>query len=98
MSPGPRPAAFAIPGDIETLTGGYIYERRLLEGLRGAGRDVTHLRLAATFPDPGPADMADAVAQLTALDPARPLILDGLVFGSIDTDRPRARSARPSSR
>ncbi len=85
MSPGPRPAAFAIPGDIETLTGGYIYERRLLEGLRGAGRHVTHIRLAASFPDPGPADMADAVAQLTALDPARPLILDGLVFGAIDT-------------
>jgi glycosyltransferase involved in cell wall biosynthesis len=80
-----RPAAFAIPGDINTLTGGYIYERRLLEGLRTAGRDVLHIRLAASFPDPSPADMADAVAQLAALDPARPLILDGLVFGSIDT-------------
>jgi glycosyltransferase involved in cell wall biosynthesis len=80
-----RPAAFAIPGDIATLTGGYIYERRLLEGLRAAGRDVLYLRLAASFPDPSPAEMADAVAQLAALDPARPLILDGLVFGSIDT-------------
>jgi glycosyltransferase involved in cell wall biosynthesis len=80
-----RPAAFAIPGDIATLTGGYIYERRLLEGLRDAGRDVLHIRLAATFPDPSPADMADAVAQLAALEPARPLILDGLVFGAIDT-------------
>ena len=85
MSPAPRPAAFAIPGDIETLTGGYIYERRLLEGLRAAGRDVAHIRLAASFPDPSSADMADAIAQLAALDPARPLILDGLVFGAIDT-------------
>jgi glycosyltransferase involved in cell wall biosynthesis len=80
-----RPAACAIPGDITTLTGGYIYERRLLEGLRAAGRDVLHIRLAGTFPEPSPADMADAVRQLAALDPARPLILDGLVFGSIDT-------------
>ncbi len=80
-----RPAAFAIPGDITTLTGGYIYERRLLEGLRAAGRDVLHLQVAASFPDASPADMADTVAQLAALDPARPLILDGLVFGSIDT-------------
>jgi glycosyltransferase involved in cell wall biosynthesis len=79
------PAAFAIPGDITTLTGGYIYERRLLEGLRATGRDVLHIRLAASFPDPSPAEMADAVAELAALDPARPLILDGLVFGSIDT-------------
>ena len=79
------PAAFAIPGDITTLTGGYIYERRLLEGLRAAGRDVRHLHLAASFPDPTPGEMADAVARLAALEPERPLILDGLVFGSIDT-------------
>jgi hypothetical protein len=65
-----RTAAFAIPGDIATLTGGYIYERRLLEGLRAAGRDVRHIQLAASFPDPSPADMADAVAQLAALEPS----------------------------
>ncbi len=28
--------------------------------------------------------MADAVARLAALEPERPLILDGLVFGSLD--------------
>jgi glycosyltransferase involved in cell wall biosynthesis len=81
----PHAAAFAIPGDIETLTGGYIYERRLLEGLRALGRDVTHIQLGASFPDPSVADMEDAVTQLAAIDPSRPLILDGLVFGSIAT-------------
>jgi glycosyltransferase involved in cell wall biosynthesis len=81
----PIHAAFAIPGDITTLTGGYIYERRLLEGLRALGHDVLHLQLAPTFPDPGAAEMADAVEQLVALPPDRPLILDGLVYGSIDT-------------
>lgn len=80
-----RPAAFAIPGDIETLTGGYIYERRLLEGLREIGHDVRHIRLDASFPDPDPRAMADAVARLAALEPGRALILDGLVYGSIDT-------------
>lgn len=79
------PLAFAIPGDIATLTGGYIYERRLLEGLRQAGHDVQHLQLAASFPDPSAADMTEAVAMLAAVSPDRPLILDGLVFGSIDT-------------
>jgi len=81
----PRPAAFAIPGDITTLTGGYIYERRLLEGLRALGRDVDHIPLGASFPDPTAADMADARARLLAIAPDRPLILDGLVFGSLDT-------------
>lgn len=79
------PAAFAIPGDIATLTGGYIYERRLLEGLRDLGHDMQHLELPDSFPDPSPQDMAAAVAQLCAVDPARPLILDGLVSGAIDT-------------
>jgi glycosyltransferase involved in cell wall biosynthesis len=79
------PAAFAIPGDIETLTGGFIYERRLLESLRDVGHDMQHIRLAATFPAPSDADMAEAVAALEAVEPTRPLIVDGLVFGAIDT-------------
>lgn len=81
-----RAAAFAIPGDITTVTGGYIYERRLLEELRALGHDVAHLQLGASFPDPTQADMAHAVEALQALDPARALILDGLVYGSIDPD------------
>lgn len=81
-----RPSlVFAIPGDIATLTGGYLYERRLLDGLRRIGHDVRHLQLPASFPDPAPADMAAAVAALADLPPDRPLILDGLVFGSIDS-------------
>lgn len=81
-----RPAAFAIPGDITTLTGGYIYERRLLEGLRAQGREMLHMELGASFPDPTPADMEDAVEKLTTLPPDKALILDGLVFGSIETE------------
>ncbi|SFC73197.1 glycosyltransferase family 4 protein [Tropicimonas isoalkanivorans] len=79
------PAAFAIPGDIETLTGGFIYERRLLEGLRAAGHGVQHIRLAETFPAPSDEDMAAAIAALEDVEPTRPLIVDGLVFGAIDT-------------
>lgn len=82
----PRLAAFAIPGDINTLTGGYIYERLLLENLRKLGHDVQHIRLAASFPYPTITEMDDAVDALTALPPDRALILDGLVYGSIDTD------------
>ena len=78
------PAAFAIPGDIDTLTGGYLYEKRLLSGLRDLGHDMQHLQLPASFPDAGPDDMACAVGMLQSLDPARPLILDGLVSGAID--------------
>ncbi|RMA42257.1 glycosyltransferase family 4 protein [Rhodophyticola porphyridii] len=81
----PRAAAFAIPGDIATVTGGYIYERRLLQELRALGHDVTHLQLGASFPEPTPADMDHAVTSLRSLDPERALILDGLVYGAVDT-------------
>jgi glycosyltransferase involved in cell wall biosynthesis len=78
-------AAFAIPGDINTLTGGFIYERRLLEGLRDQGRDMAYIKLQDGFPTPDTAVMQDAARQLLAVPADRPLILDGLVFGSVDT-------------
>lgn len=80
-----RKAAFAIPGDIETLTGGYIYEHRLLLGLRDQGRDVRHVQVPAGFPDIDAAGMRQTIQQLQAVEPDRVLILDGLVFGAIDT-------------
>ena len=79
------PASFAIPGDIDQKTGGYIYEKSLLIALRTAGRQVAHIELPGTFPDPTPREMARALAQLIALPTDQPLILDGLVYGSIDT-------------
>lgn len=81
-----RRAAFAIPGDLTTPTGGYIYERRLLEGLRAEGRDVRYLKLGPSFPDPTPEDMADAIAQLRSLEPDRAVILDGFISATLDTD------------
>jgi len=80
-----RPAAFAIPGDIETLTGGCIYERRLLEGLRALGRDVAHVVLGDSFPHPTPRDVSDTVEALAAIEPGRVLILDGFIVGSFET-------------
>jgi hypothetical protein len=81
-----HPAAFAIPGDYTTLTGGYIYERRLLEGLRELGRDVQHVRLGSSFPYPTPHDVADTVKQLVSLADNRALILDGFVVGALPTE------------
>jgi glycosyltransferase involved in cell wall biosynthesis len=79
-----RRAVFAIPGDLDTVTGGYLYEKRLLEGLRAVGTDTAHLRLGGSFPDPSPADHAHAVRALEAIDPQTPIILDGFVFGSME--------------
>lgn len=80
-----RPAVFAIPGDIDQKTGGYIYEKTVLHTLRAQGRRVDHMQLPGSFPLAPPADMAAAVAQLAAVAPDTPVILDGLVYGGIDT-------------
>ncbi|UJW87633.1 glycosyltransferase family 4 protein [Devosia sp. SL43] len=78
-------AAFAIPGDATQKTGGYIYEYELLQALRRSGRTMHHLELGAGFPNPSADETAAAIAAMAALPPDMPLIIDGLVYGSIDT-------------
>lgn len=80
------PAVLAVPGDITTVTGGYIYDRRLFEELQSAGREMRLIRLADSFPFPGKAEMADALTRLQALPEDCPVIIDGLAFGALDTE------------
>ncbi|PZX18215.1 glycosyltransferase involved in cell wall biosynthesis [Palleronia aestuarii] len=80
----PRRAAFAVPGDLTTLTGGYIFDRKLLASLRALDRDVTHIALGASFPDPTRADMQDAARRLAAVPEDCPVIIDGLAMGAMD--------------
>lgn len=81
----PRSVAFALPGDIDTLTGGYIYDRRLVEGLRDQGHTVQVVQLPDSFPTPDDAQMKAALDQLAALPADLPVIIDGLAFGALDT-------------
>jgi len=74
---------FAIPGDIETPTGGYIYDRRLMTELRRIGWSVEHLALGARFPAPTPADLAAAARSLAALPDGGLVLLDGLAYGAM---------------
>lgn len=84
------PAGFAIPGDIATLTGGYVYDRRVMHALREAGRQVDHIRLPASFPFPASGDIAATMELLQRRDRLTPLIVDGLAFGAIPNDQVRA--------
>ena len=79
-------AVFAIPGDKDRRTGGFIYEARVLKTLNEIGCRTQHLQLPESFPDPSAADMAATVDALRAVSPRQPIILDGLVFGAIDPD------------
>ncbi|MFZ4711675.1 MAG: glycosyltransferase family 4 protein [Zwartia sp.] len=72
---------FAIPGDLITATGGYIYDRHIIEGLRTSGWDVQVLGLGDGFPYPDAHTRQKACASLLALKAGVPVVIDGLAFG-----------------
>lgn len=78
--------AFAVPGDITTLTGGYLYDRNLMTALTTLGMTVQHLAWGDSFPHPTPQDADTALAQLRALPADQPALIDGLAHGALDTD------------
>lgn len=75
---------FAIPGDINTLTGGYAYDRRLIAELRALGHSIKHLHLSNRFPMPDADALAAADAALGALPDQSTVIIDGLAYGVMD--------------
>jgi glycosyltransferase involved in cell wall biosynthesis len=74
---------FAIPGDIATMTGGYGYDRRLIEELLKSGWVVDHLAWGASFPFAIPPDLAAAGRSLACLADGDLVLIDGLAYGAI---------------
>ncbi|WP_158801874.1 MULTISPECIES: glycosyltransferase family 4 protein [unclassified Acidisoma] len=74
---------FAIPGDIDTRTGGYGYDRRLIVGLRAQGFAIRHLAWPDGFPSPDGTALAAAARSLASQPDGRIVIVDGLAFGAI---------------
>lgn len=72
---------FAWPGSIDTPTGGYEYDRRVIAALRSAGWTVRPVELGDGFPFPDVAAVETAMARIRALPPGVPVIIDGLALG-----------------
>lgn len=77
------PIAFLLPGDPETRTGGYIYDKRIVAGLRELGRGVDLHRLPDSFPDPDGAALEAARGVLAALPDGTIAVVDGLAFSAM---------------
>ncbi|HEY5617251.1 MAG TPA: glycosyltransferase family 4 protein [Vicinamibacterales bacterium] len=71
------------PGPLEVRTGGYIYDCRLVEGLRRQGWLVNVLELDASFPYPTPAALQHADRALAAIRPGSVAIVDSLALGAM---------------
>jgi len=82
-----------VPGDLDTRTGGYGYDRRVIAGLRAAGWTVDVLCLDGSFPFPTPDARARAAATLAGIPDHTLVLVDGLALGALP-DEIAAHAAR----
>lgn len=75
-------AIFAVPGDLKSPTGGYAYDRRVMERLPDFGVSVVHLPLPGSFPNPTETDIAETMEALQSRQRPSILVVDGLAFGA----------------
>jgi glycosyltransferase involved in cell wall biosynthesis len=78
-----NPVYFLIPGDPDTRTGGYRYDRRIMAGLGELGWPVELRRLSAAFPLPDSAALCEVDAVLAALPDQALVVIDGLALGAM---------------
>jgi glycosyltransferase involved in cell wall biosynthesis len=76
-------AVFAVPGDLDTPTGGYRYDRRIVRELRRLDWQLDVLDLGCCFPFPNDAQRVNALEMLSAVPSGDPIIVDGLAFGAL---------------
>jgi glycosyltransferase involved in cell wall biosynthesis len=86
---------FAIPGDLDTPTGGYAYDRRMIAELRELGWRPEVLGLGEGFPRPNALTKAAAKAHLTDVPKGRPIVIDGLAFGVLPEAAEALRETHP---
>ncbi len=77
---------FAIPGELETPTGGFVYARNILPALSRT-MDIDVCALPASYPFPTPADIDVSRRALTdAMSADAILLIDGLALGAFDAE------------
>jgi glycosyltransferase involved in cell wall biosynthesis len=89
------PLAFLVPGPLDQLTGGYLFDRRIIEGLRAGGRKVEVVELAGSFPDADGTARAAVASALTGLPGNAAAVIDGLaLLGAADCLEAEAKRLR----
>ena len=84
-----------VPGALDQFTGGYLFDRRVVDGLRAAGRTVRVVELPGCYPDADASTRAAAAAALEALPGDSVAVIDGLALPGfadcLDTQAHRLR-------
>ncbi len=90
-----RRVAFAVPGDLATPTGGYAYDRRMIEELQHLGWQVDVISLGEGFPYPSQEQREMAMARLTDVAVGCPIVIDGLAYGVLPEATLQLRANHP---
>jgi glycosyltransferase involved in cell wall biosynthesis len=72
-----------VPGPLGQLTGGYVYDSRMVAGLRELGWRVQVHNLAGSFPEPDAVARDAMGATLASLSDGARVVIDGLAMGGL---------------
>jgi glycosyltransferase involved in cell wall biosynthesis len=72
--------AFLIPGRLDQLTGGYLFDRKIVEGLRARGRTVSVVELEGRYPDADDTARRASARALQQLPAGSAAVIDGLAL------------------
>lgn len=72
-----------VPGDIGTLSGGYLYDARIMDGLRALGWRTAIHSLEASFPEPDAEALAAAEKILAEIPQQHAVVVDGLALAGL---------------
>ncbi len=78
-----REVIFAIPGELNTPTGGYRYDKRVIEELPALGWRVQYLPLSGEFPSPSETALAETANTLSKIPADALVMIDGLALGAM---------------
>jgi glycosyltransferase involved in cell wall biosynthesis len=87
-----RSVVLVVPGRLHTRTGGYEYDRRIVEGLRDDGWWVDVRELIGAFPTPTAAEREQAGRVLAELPARSVVVVDGLALGALPDEVARVAS------
>ena len=81
-----------VPGRLETRTGGYGYDRRIVAGLTARGWSAEVLELNDSFPRPTSLAREAAARALASIPDGATVLVDGFVRGTWKTKRTRGKT------
>jgi len=90
-----RNLIFVYPGDLTTPTGGYAYDRRMIEGLERCGWQIQLISLGEGYPFINQTQSDYARSKLLSLTRGVPVVIDGLALGALPDLAPEIASRHP---